>query len=141
MVLNTEAIEKMDLFILQLIPKNMVNIINKKNTKTKPLKNNFHNLFVNTTLSNYGFKLVMNDYFIKKKYKPRGNYDDALFLCNLWNKLCPSGWNIDMSIPKHQQDRYVRLLIAAKYSIEYERHDLTIRINKILITYFSKLTQ
>jgi hypothetical protein len=143
MVLITEVIEKMDLFILQLIPNKMVNRINKKNTGTnrKPLKNHFHNLFVNTTLSNYGFKLVINDYFIKKKYKPKGNFKDAKFLCNLQNKLCLSGWNIDISIPKHQQDRYIRLLIAAKYSIEYQRYDLTIRINKILITYFSKLTK
>lgn len=106
--------------------------------KIKPLKNLFPNLFLNTTLSNEGFNLVLNDFFIKKNYKPRGKYKDAVFFCDLWNKLCPSGWNLCSLILPHQQNRYVRLLIAAKCSISYERYDLTIRINKILITYFSK---
>ena len=118
-------------------------VINKRKSKLNKnsLKRHFPNLFVNTTLSNEGFNLVINDFFIKKKYKPKGNFKDAIFLVNLWSKVSPSGWEATKFILGHQKNRYIRLLMAAKCSITYERYDLTIRINKILITYFSKLNQ
>ena len=101
----------------------------------KYVKKEYSNCFLNTSIdSGIEFTVILKSFFNYKAYKPKGNWDDAMFLCKIWMKYGQSGF---IGNPKkHETLRFIKLIIAAKYSIQYERYDLTIRINKLLITYF-----
>jgi hypothetical protein len=137
MVLSTEVIEKMDLFILQLIPNKM------KMTKKQYynfIKKNYPNCFLSTKVNSFMFEYIVTEFFKYGDGKPKGNFDDAIFIFKIWNNVAIN-FREKSLLSEDQSLRYIKLLKAGKYSFMNQRYDLSIRINKLLITYFSKLTK
>jgi hypothetical protein len=104
----------------------------------KFMKKNYPNCFLSTKVNSFMFELFVTEFFGYGDAKPKGNFDDAIFIFKIWNNLAMDFWQNSL-LSKDQSLRYVKLLIAGKYSFLHQRYDLSIRINKILITYFSKL--
>lgn len=104
----------------------------------KFLKEKYPNIFLNSKVCMTKFDIIVSDFFYQKAYKARGSYKDAMFSFWAFSKFGIVGFCVTSYLTEHQTLRYAKLLIAAKKALEFERYDIVIRVNKILLTYFHK---